>query len=242
MWSTMKNDVEQLARSTASYADLLLDKRVRMEAIHTCSSTEPVQQISQYLTVMYTKSRVLTPAFLGPISVSLKSLGPNAPLELGRLLPTDRRRRYEWVEALKQGLDIPLVHVTYAPGSNIGNLHWVWHCTAENIDQALSTSQPIIEQIKRDIPEFHTRAVRREAFQLFGLTTHTTKKALLHHIYKVLVGDSSSSANLLQSEIDERVQVMFDLEVPSLIYDLRNHYGQKTKFDEFWSCAKDFFE
>ena len=133
-----------------------------MEAIH--SSTEPVRQISQYLAVMYTKSRVLTPAFLSPISESLKSLGPNAPLELGKLLPTDRRRRYEWVEALKQGLDIPLIHVTYAPGSNIGNLHWVWHCTAENIDQALSTSQPIIEQIKRDIPEFHTRAVRREAF------------------------------------------------------------------------------
>lgn len=35
---------------------------------------------------------------------------------------------------------------------------------------------------------------------------------------------------------------MFDLEEPSLIYDLRNHYGQKTKFDEFWSCAKDFIE
>ena len=74
---------------------------------------------------------------------------------------------------------------------------------------------------------------------MFGLTTPTTKKAVLRHIYKVLVGDCSSAANLLQSEIDERVQVMFDLEEPSLIYDLRNHYEQKTKFDEFWSCAKD---
>ena len=35
---------------------------------------------------------------------------------------------------------------------------------------------------------------------------------------------------------------MFDLEEPSLIYYLRNHYGQKTKFDEFWSRAKDFIE
>ena len=208
-----------------------------MEVIH--SSTEPVRQISQNLTVMYTKSRVLAPAFLGPISESLKSLGPNAQLDLAKLLPTVRRRRYEWVEALKQGLDIPLIHVTYAPGSNVGNLHWVWHCTAENIDEALSISQQIMAQIKGDIPEYHTRAIRRESFQLFGLTTPTTKKAVLRHIYKVLVGDCSSAANLLQSEIDERVHVMFDLEEPSLIYDLRNHYGQKTKFDEFWSCAKD---
>ena len=118
----------------------------------------------------------------------------------------------------------------------------MWHCTAENIEEAISISQPIIEQIKGDIPEYHTRAIRREAFQMFGLTTPTTKKAVLRHIYKVLVGDCSSAANLLQSEIDERVQVMFDLEEPSLIYDLKDHYGQKTKFDEFWSCAKDFIE
>ena len=83
----MKNDVEQLARSIASYVDLLLDKRVRMEVIH--SSTEPVRQISQNLTVMYTKSRVLAPAFLGPISESLKSLGPNAQLDLAKLLHTN---------------------------------------------------------------------------------------------------------------------------------------------------------
>ena len=83
---------------------------------------------------------------------------------------------------------------------------------ALHIDEALSTSQPINEQIKKDILLFHTRAIWREAFQLFGLTTPTTKKAVLHHIYKVFIGDSSSSANLLQSENDERVQVMFDLE------------------------------
>ena len=172
---------------------------------------------------------MFAPAFLGPISESLKSLGPNAPIDLAKLVPTDWRRRYEWVEALKQGLDIPLMHVTYAPGSNVGNVHWVWHCTADNIDEALSVSQPIIEQIKGDIPEYHTRAIQREAFHLFGLTTPTTKKAVLRHIYKVLVGDCSSAANRLQSEIDERVQIMFDLEKPSLIYDLINHYGQKNK-------------
>ncbi|KAL5496676.1 hypothetical protein EMCRGX_G013014 [Ephydatia muelleri] len=194
----MKNDVEQLARSIASYADLLLDKRVRMEAIH--SSTEPVRQISQNLTVMYTQSRVLAPAFLGPISELLKSLDPNAPIDLAKLVPTDRRRRYEWVEALKQGLDIPLMHVTYAPGSNVGNVHWVWHCTAENIDEALSISQPIIEQIKGDIPEYHTRAIRREAFQLFGLTTPTTKKAVLRHIYKAIALARKSMPEEMEAE------------------------------------------
>ena len=123
MWSMMKNDVDQLARSLASYTDLLLDKKVRMEAIH--SSTEPVRQISQNLTVMYTKSWVLTPAFLGLISESLKSLGPNVSLELGKLLPTDRRRHYEHLDKSFKAGSTYLCHICI----NTGNLHWMWHCT-----------------------------------------------------------------------------------------------------------------
>ena len=64
---------------------------------------------------------------------------------------------YEWLQALKGGLDRPLIHVTYAPGRNIGNLHWVWHCTYMSIEEALKTSLPIIEKIEKDIPQFHTK-------------------------------------------------------------------------------------
>lgn len=32
-----------------------------------------------------------------------------------------------------------MIHVIYAPGSNIENLYWVWHCTAMSIDEALKT-------------------------------------------------------------------------------------------------------
>ena len=132
------------------------------------------------------------------------------------------------------GLDVPLIHITYAPGSNVGNLHWIWHSTATSIDDALRTTQPIIEQLKKDIPVFHTRAMRREAFEMFGLATPSTKKSVLRHLYKELVGDSSASTNLGQAEIDERVAAMFELEEPSLVYDLRDHYGgQKSKFDTF---------
>ena len=120
-----KQDVKQLARSLASYADLLKAKRARMEDIH--SSTEVVRQISENLTVHFTEHRVLLPPFLASISEALKDLGHNAPLELGKLLPSDRRRRYEWLHALKGGLEVPLIHLTYAPGSNVGNLHWIRH-------------------------------------------------------------------------------------------------------------------
>ena len=54
--------------------------------------------------------------------------------------------------------------------------------------------------------------------------------------------DSSASANLSQEEIDQRVQTMFDLEDASFVYDLRTHYGEKTKFDWSWACAKEYIE
>ena len=56
------------------------------------------------------------------------------------------------------------------------------------------------------------------------------------------MGDSSASATLAQSEIDKRVATMFELEEPSIEYDLRNHYCHKRTFDQFWSHAKKFIE
>ena len=53
------------------------------------------------------------------------------------------------------------------------------HGTATTIDDALCTAQPIIEQLKKDIPQFHTRAMRREVFDMFGLITPSIKKLVL---------------------------------------------------------------
>ena len=144
--------------------------------------TEVVRQIGDNISVFFTKCRILPPAFLSSISEAVKELDSDTPL---KFLPADRRRRYEWLQVLRMGLDVP---VTYAPGSNIGNLHWIWQTTATSIDDALHTTQPIIEQLKKDIPVFHTRAMRREAFEMFGLATPSTKKSVLRHLYKELVG------------------------------------------------------
>ena len=84
--------------------------------------------------------------------------------------------------------------------------------------------------------------MRRDAFELFGLVSPKTKKSVIRHLYKELVCDSSASVNLSQEEIDQRVQTMFDLEDASFVYDLRRFYGEKTKFDQFWACAKEYIE
>ncbi len=134
---------------------------------------------------------------MSEISDALDQLEPNTRLDLRVLLPDDRRRRYEWTQALKQGLHVPIVHVQYCPGSNIGNLGWIWQCTATNIDDALKTCQPVIEKLKNDIPQYHTRAMRRDAFELFGLISPNTKKSVVRRLYKELVCNSHNYIHCL---------------------------------------------
>ena len=240
-WQDMKKATETLARSLASYADLLIEKRSRMELVH--NSPEVVRTIGENLTVRYTHTRVQPPSYLSPLSDAVMSAGLNVPVEIGQMLPTDRRQKYDWVEEIRKGLRVPLVHVTYSPGSNVGNVHWIWQSDATSIDSALQKVQPIIEHLKQKIPQYHTRAMRREAYAKFGLVTATANKSVLRHLYKDFVCDSSASANLSESEIDARVNLMFELEDPSLVYDLRHHFaGRQAKFDTFWDEAKKLIQ
>lgn len=56
-------------------------------------------------------------------------------------------------------------------------------------------------------------------------------------------GDSSSAATTRQEEVDERVTAFFELEESDLVFDLRQTYsGNSSKFDLFWSKAKEFLE
>ncbi len=41
--------------------------------------------------------------------------------------PVDARHRYNFLQALKGGLSIPVVHLTYKTGNNVGDLHYIWH-------------------------------------------------------------------------------------------------------------------
>ena len=146
----LKSAVETLARSLASHSEHLLVKSSKKLAIH--SSEEVVRNIGDNLAVWFTGVRAFPPAFLSPVCKVVEAAGPNIPLELGPLLPVDRRRRYDWMLEIKQGLQVPVVHVTYAPESSVGNLNWIWHSLATGIDSALQTSQPLIENLRRISP------------------------------------------------------------------------------------------
>ena len=55
--------------------------------------------------------------------------------------------------------------------------------------------------------------------------------------------DSTAPSNLSEAEVDSRVNLLFELEDPSLVYDLQHHLaGRQAKFDTFWNEAKKFLQ
>ena len=173
-------------------------------------------------------------------SSRVEESGPDIAVPLEKFLPSDRRRRYKYIEHVKTRLKVPTVLVLYSPGGNIGNLYWIWHTTCTDISTALQSCQPILEGIRSDIPQFHTRAMRQAAYEKYGLISSCIKKSVLRHTYKDLVGDSSAAANTSQAELRT---CFFELEEPGLVYDLRQLYsGRASVYNAFWDVAKEFLE
>ena len=178
-WRSFKQKVEILARSFQKYCDYLNAKKQRTFANH--HSPQQICSIENSLTVQFVQQRHTVASLLQPLCTSIADAGLDSPVFLqdAGVLPDDRRRRYDYMESVKGGLDVPIILVTYSAGGTHGNLHWAWNTSADNISSALQSCQPIIERIKQEIPQFHTREMRKVAFEKYGLITSSVKKAVL---------------------------------------------------------------
>jgi len=104
---------------------------------------------------------------LEDIHKSLVSKGCYKCVFLSDFLPSDARKRYNFLQCLeKTGLPFPIMLLTSSSGNNLGNLHFVWKVGSDNsIEQCFQTSQTVIEQTK---PQFHTRTMRQALFSKYG--------------------------------------------------------------------------
>ena len=78
--------------------------------------------------------------------------------------------------------------------SNVGNYHFVWKAPSP-LHEGASTCENLrlIEEIKKEIPVYHTRAMKREFFDLYGRLSPESKPYLLRSMYHTLTNDCSTS-------------------------------------------------
>lgn len=106
------------------------------------------------------------------------------------LLPSDSMHRHRFIDTLTaHGLSFPTVLLTYTAGGNIGNIYFMWQVSPDaDFSTCLDLSQSAVECAKKDIPVFHTRAMRSAVFTKFGRVSPAVKPAVLRHFYKDLTG------------------------------------------------------
>lgn len=91
---------------------------------------------------------------------------------------------------ISKGLSVPCLLLIYVPGSNIGNLHFLWRVSDSLEPTAhFESSQSVIEEIRKQLPTYHTRAMKKSMFEKFGCIPPSVKPSVLRYFYKSLTGE-----------------------------------------------------
>ncbi|CAB4024057.1 Hypothetical predicted protein [Paramuricea clavata] len=203
----------------SDYANYLKEQNKKTK--HFQSLTEPVRSIADNLDFRFLPQCEAIPSLLIELESLLREKDNFLFIVLEDVCPTDPRRKYDYLQALKScGLAVKAAMLTYRLSNNIGNTNCVWKVPGQDPD-SLCQSQQTIEIVKKQIPTFHTRAMRQSLMQKYGRVAPNKKPAVLRSLYRVLTDDSSAATNEHTAEIDERVRLILDMEDPDVVLDLR---------------------
>jgi hypothetical protein len=178
-WCDMKLLIISLSSSISGYIDYLRSKNKRMLLCHRAPT--PVRELSEHLRIRFlNQSSLATNELLQPIESAMENLSFFEQINITSLLPSsDLVKKHRVLEILtKTGLSLSAVLLTYSPGSNIGNMHFMWKVPDDDPVDALERSQPVIEDIKKDIPVYHSRLMRSTMYNKFGRVAPTVKPAV----------------------------------------------------------------
>ena len=184
-WTEIKTDVEQLAQSLAQYSDYLERNLKKVRLNHSLAS--PVRELSTNLHFQFLPICDSTSSSQA-IVTKLEGMPDYQHIAVEDYCPADFRVKYRFVQKIKTtGFPFHTALLSYTHGNNIGNLHFLWKVECSS-DVSFSQCQPVIEIIKKDIPVYHTRTMRKEMFSVFGRLTPNLKPAAARHIYRIFTG------------------------------------------------------
>ena len=240
-WEIFRSSLIKLIESISSYAAYLA-VRCRAMTVHH-SSSEPAVNFCDASNVRYVAARSDA---VSPLLSNLNTAVSNSPMykkiHVNDYAPKDRRQRYLYVQELERGLSSSIFFFTYSHGSSVGNNHFVWRAPDHVSAEACSVENlRLIEEIKSQIPTFHTRAMKQEFYDLYGRISPQSKPYILRSIYRSLTGDQSTSKTSSEDEIDNRVAEALSMEDPDIIIDLRELNSNKSdRFSVFWDKCSQF--
>lgn len=177
------------------------------------NSPVPVRQLSESLSVSIIKKSGRSYPCYDKLVQILSNLEPYEHICLSDITPDQSHERYTFIYNFKSGLNIPVVMLTYSPGNNCGNLTFLWrYGDADSVETVFKKSVPVVEIIKPLLPQYHTRVMKGTLFSKFGRVMRGVKPAVLRAFYREISGDCSVSSNVVEADIDKRVELILKME------------------------------
>ena len=239
-WMSFRENLVKLIESIASYCSYLVMKNKSMKLHH--ASPEPSANFTENSCLKYIAPTTHIPFILVKLNTAVHNAEFYCKLFVNEYLPMDSRRRYLYTRELEKGLLLPVFMFTYTHGSNVGNFYFIWksppflHKEASTIENV-----KIVEEIKKVIPVYHTRAMKRDFCEMYGRVSPMSKPYVLRSIYNFLTNDHSTSRTTAESEVDARMQEALLSEDPDIIIDLRErNSNDQDKFSVFWDKCNEF--
>ena len=92
-------------------------------------------------------------------------------------------------------------------------MHFVWKIPDDLTEtELLQRNMTIQQELKKCLPRYHTRAMRRAFIHSFGKVTHA-KPAFLREAYRRLTDDASAASSLEEAEVNSRKHRYWTLKI-----------------------------
>ena len=188
-WIDIKQHFVDLSSSLASYSDYLINKNKKTKGNHR--SPTPIRELSEHLHLKFLPtSSTSLPASLQSINDLVTNLTIYTYAQINDHLPSDSLKKHRVTNLLTSTrLSCPSMLLTYSAGGSIGNL-LMWPLPQDDNDPVVyfEQSQAQVEEVKKILPQIHTRAMRTAMFKEFGLVSSGVKPSTLRYFYRELTG------------------------------------------------------
>ncbi|CAB5368674.1 unnamed protein product [Rhizophagus irregularis] len=217
----LKEPLLLYANNLLKYAEYLISQRV-ITARNQSSLTPVVdEEKAGYIEILdentWRKPEVVKEFRI--LTKTLEELEYWEPVNINLFCPVLRKQRFRFVEKLKVAFPFKVGKYTYHHG-NIQNSVYVWRIGINvNEQDMINKHYTIRNNLKQTLQVYHTRAMRKEFLDTVELYIGKVEKARMRYIYSVWLQDSAASINSETQDIDDRVEVMFELGDPDLITD-----------------------
>jgi len=99
---------------------------------------------------------------LEPLFTALKDKPVYRKVAVNDFVPKNPKLKYQYIRDLEKGLPGPSVLYTHSLGSSVGNYQFLWKIPeGVTLESATNENIRLIDQIKEELPTYHTRALKR---------------------------------------------------------------------------------